>query len=129
MKIKILFGFLLFTIFYFLFTGSAHAQFPNASQNYLNTNPDVPQNLHAYTQSVFISIASAISCGLTGIDPTNPANRCLGIDPKTNKIGFVEGGGGVIGMTGQLISMTFYIPISTHDYGSYIAGSFGINRN
>jgi len=99
-----------------------------ASAYPLNTNPDVPQNFHTYTQSVFIEIAAAISCQLTGYDPTNPGGKCLGIDPKTRKIGYVEGGGGAIGMVGSFIASTFYIPISTHDYGVYMAQNFGLSK-
>jgi hypothetical protein len=110
------------------FVKPANAQFQSADRqtNYLNTNPDVPQNLHTYTQSVFINIAAATSCILTGTDPLNPRGKCLGIDTKTNKIGYVEGGQGLVGITTGLLAFTFYIPVSTHDYGSMLASSFGI---
>ena len=49
----------------------------------LGTNPDVPQNLSTYTQSVFIEITSAVSCLLSGVDPIRPNQPCLGFDPKT----------------------------------------------
>ena len=105
MKFKI--GFLLLTFCFWLFAGSANAQFQNP--NYLNTNPDVPQNLNTYTQSVFINIATTLSCIFTGIDPLNPQGKCLGIDTATRKIGYVEGGGGLMAITGNLISSTFYM--------------------
>src|SRR5687767_6194410 len=104
MRIKLLIVSLLFVIFYLLLLPvTVHAQ--NSTQSatppaqatgssYLNTNPDVPTNLHTYTQSIFIELASAISCLLTGSDPINPGMLCLGIDPTTHKIGYVEGGGG-----------------------------------
>ena len=116
---------LLFTVYCLLFTGTADAQFQNP--NYLNTNSNVPQNLNTYTQSVFINIASTLSCILTGVDPVNPEAKCLGVDTKTNKIGYVEGGhGGLVGITSNLLAFTFYIPVSTHDYGSNLASNFGI---
>ncbi len=111
---------------FFTFKAIAHAQFTNP--NYLNTNPDVPQNFHTYTQSVLIEIPAAISCELTGFDPTSPNSRCLGIDPKTNKIGFVNNGGGAIGLMGGFIADTFYIPVSSHDYVSNLAANFGFTK-
>ncbi|HVT01214.1 MAG TPA: hypothetical protein VHE53_03200 [Patescibacteria group bacterium] len=100
-----------------------------AQVNYkLDTNKDVPQDFHTYTQSVFIEIGSAISCQLSGIDPTNPNGKCLGIDPDTHKIGYVTNGGGLIGITGNLISMTFDIPVSSTQYMQDVAGNFGIAK-
>lgn len=129
MRLKLVLSFL-FLVFSFLFAaataGTANAQSTN--RNYINANPDVPQNLHTYTQSVFIEIAAAISCQLSGVDPTNPNGKCLGIDAKTGKIGFVEGGGGAIGLAGNFIAATFYIPVNTHDYVSNLASNFGIAK-
>ncbi|HVZ12803.1 MAG TPA: hypothetical protein VG965_07295 [Patescibacteria group bacterium] len=108
----------------------AQTQSSNQSiKSFTNTDPDVPQNLHTYTQSVFIEIAAAISCQITGIDPTNPSAKCLGIDPNTHKIGYVENGGGLITLTGSMIAQTFDIPVSTSDYVRYMAGNFGIAKN
>ncbi len=107
----------------------AHAQTVQTNNYYLNTNPDVPQNFHTYTQSVLIELASAASCQISGIDPTNPNGKCLGIDPKTGRIGFVEGGGGLIGLTGNMIAVTFQIPVSSTHYGKYLADNFGIAKN
>src|SRR3989344_8129172 len=72
-----------------------------------NTNPDVPKNLHTYTQSVMIEVMSALVCQLSGIDPTNVSQKCLGVDPKTGSIGFVEGGGGAVGFMGGMIGMLY----------------------
>src|SRR3989344_8426487 len=55
----------------------------------LNTNPDVPRNLHTYTQSTFIEILATATCFVGGIDLLSSDGRCLGIDGKTNKIGYV----------------------------------------
>ncbi|MEK7450461.1 MAG: hypothetical protein AAB662_00815, partial [Patescibacteria group bacterium] len=93
-----------------------------------NTNPDVPNNLHNWTQSAMIEVMSALFCQLTGIDPTNPNQQCLGVDQKTGKIGFVENGGGAIGVMNKLIAMTFVMPIHTGDYVSYLSQNFGITK-
>jgi len=94
-----------------------------------NTNPDVPNNLHNWTQNVMIEVMSAMTCQLAGIDPTNPSAKCLGVDPKTNKIGFVENGGGAIGLMGNLISMTFASPVHTSDYIAYLSRNFGVSKH
>lgn len=75
-----------------------------------------------------IEVMSALSCQLTGIDPTNPNQACLGVDQKTGKIGFVENGGGTIGVMDKLITMTFTMPIHTGDYVSYLSQNFGITK-
>ncbi|MBI4092212.1 MAG: hypothetical protein HY427_03350 [Candidatus Levybacteria bacterium] len=128
MKFKLLAIFLLLVSCSMIFAPKAYAQFQNTNANYLNTNPDVPQNLNTYTQSVFINIATTLSCIFTGIDPLNSQGKCLGIDPATRKIGYVEQGGGLMAITGNLIASTFYIPVSTHDYGSFMASNFGIGE-
>ncbi|HVZ67782.1 MAG TPA: hypothetical protein VG917_06015 [Patescibacteria group bacterium] len=100
-----------------------------AQVNYkINANADVPQDFHTYTQSVFIEIGSAITCQIAGIDPTNPNGKCLGIDPDTHKIGYVNGGGGLIGITGNMIAMTFDIPVSSTQYTKDLADHFGIAK-
>ncbi len=141
MKLKVIFV-LLFFILYFIpalpagrfFVSPVSAQFPpqNAhpvpGTNYLNTNPDVPQNFSTYTQSVFIEIAAALSCQIAGINPVSQNSKCLGVDQKTGRIGFVENGGGLIGIAGNMISMTFEIPISSTHYAKYLADNFGVAK-
>lgn len=75
-----------------------------------------------------IEVMSALSCQLSGIDPTNPNQQCLGVDQKTGKIGFVPNGGGAIGVMDKLITMTFTMPIHTGDYVSYLSQNFGISK-
>lgn len=102
---------------------------PTANPNLTpNTNPDVPQNLHTYTQSVFIELAGTAICHLAGVDVLREDGKCLGIDPKTKKIGFVENGGGLIGLTGNMIAGTFALPVSSGDYFAYLSSSFGIAK-
>lgn len=91
-----------------------------------NTNPDVPKNLHTWTQNVMIEVMSAMICQLSGIDPVNSHEKCLGIDPKTKKIGFVDGGGGAIGIISNSISYLFMPPVRLSDYTQYIGRNFGI---
>jgi len=126
MKLKLLSIILLVLIFQTLFSSVSHAQFANP--NYLNTNPDVPQNLNTYVQAVFINVATTASCILSGVDPLYPDKPCLGLDPETNKLGYVENGAGAIGIVGGLLSFSFQIPVSTSDYGNYMAGNFGIAK-
>lgn len=92
----------------------------------INANPDVPQDLQTYTQSVFIELAGTLACQISGQNPINPNRKCLGVDSETNKIGFVENGGGLIGITGNMIAMTFQIPVSSTHYGSYLASKFNV---
>lgn len=94
----------------------------------LNTDSDVPQNFHTYSQNVFIEILTNISCILAGYDPLNPTGKCLGINPLTHKIGYVESQGGAIGIVGNLISMTFDIPVSSTTYVKDVAANFGISK-
>lgn len=91
-----------------------------------NTNPDVPKNLHTWTQSVMLEVVSAMTCQLTGIDPISKNHKCLGIDSKTGQIGFVDQGGGAIGMMGGLIAATYTPPLHTGDYFDYLAQNFGV---
>jgi len=119
------FIFLFVAISFFAFVKNANAQGTNHD---LNTNPDVPQNFHSYTQSVILELAAALSCQLTGIDPLGKENKCLGIDQKTGKIGFVQNSGGLIGMSGNLIAMSFNIPVSSGQYVRHLASNFGVGE-
>lgn len=108
-------------------------QTPKASeippQYRLNTNPDVPQNLNTYTQSVFFEIMSTASCFLAGSDPINPHAKCLGLDTKTGKLGYMESNqGGLTGIMGNMIAQTYNIPISSSHYVHYIASNFGLSK-
>jgi hypothetical protein len=92
-------------------------------------NPDVPQNLHTYSQNVLIEVMSAAICQITGVDIINPSQPCLGIDFKTQKIGFSENNQGLIGVMGNLIAITINPPIHFYDYSSYLASNFGFAKN
>ena len=121
-----------FSIFFLAKTSFAQTQsnYPPVNSSYAapNTNPDVPNNLHTWTQNVMIEVMSAMSCQLAGIDPTNPSAKCLGVDNKTGKIGYVQNGGGAIGIMGNLIALTLTPPIHTSDYIAYVSRNFGIAK-
>ena len=117
-------------VFSFLFLVSpARAQ--TVSQNQFqtpNTNANVPNNLHTWTQNVMIEVMSAMTCQLVGVDPINANGECLGIDSKTGKIGFVKDGGGAVGVMGGLIAATFNPPTHSGDYFRYLSQHFGITK-
>jgi|SRR3990167_6167850 len=126
--------FFLFSIFYSLFSiQSVSAQSINqtAQNSYTapNTNPNVPNNLHTYSQNVLIEVMSAVSCQLAGVDPTSPSQKCLGVDNNTGKIGYVENGGGAIGFMGNMITMLYTPPAHTGDYIKNLAQNFGITKH
>lgn len=93
------------------------------------TNADVPQNTSTRVQVILLEVLAAFSCQITGIDPINPSTKCLGADPTTGKIGFVEQGGGAIGLVTHLTAMTFNTPIHTSSYVQYVASNFGITKS
>lgn len=95
----------------------------------IRTDADVPQDFHTYTQNVFIEILTSISCMLTGYDPLTVSGKCLGINTATHKIGYVESHGGAIGIVGNMISMTFDIPVSSSTYARDLASNFGISKS
>lgn len=95
----------------------------------IRTDADVPQDFHTYTQNVFIEILTSISCMLTGYDPLTVSGKCLGINTATHKIGYVESQGGAIGIVGNMISMTFNIPVSSTTYARDLASNFGITKS
>lgn len=81
-----------------------------------------------------IEVMSAMTCQLAGVDPINTNQKCLGVDQDTGKIGFVpsassgQGGGGAIGVMGNMIAMTFTPPLHSGDYFNYLAQNFGIAK-
>lgn len=123
--VRVLFVFLLFIVCCLSFTASPSFAQTNPYTT-PNTSPDVPKNMHTWTQNVVIEVLSAFTCQLTGIDPVNPNQKCLGTDPKTGQIGFVENGGGAIGMMGSMIAVLYTPPLHTSDYSNYLAQNFGI---
>jgi hypothetical protein len=95
-----------------------------------NTNSNVPNNLHNWTQNVMIETMSALTCQLAGIDPINPKQPCLGADAKSGKIGFLPPvqKGGAIGFMGTMIASLYTPPLHTGDYFQNLAQNFGITK-
>ncbi len=91
-------------------------------------NSDVPLNQHSYVQATMIEVMASMICQLSGSDPIRKDHKCLGVNPETGKIGFVENGGGAIGAMGLFISYTFTPPVSSGDYVKYMAGNFGVAK-
>jgi len=99
-----------------------------------NINPEVPRNQHTFVQSAMIEVISSVFCIITGIDPINPAQGCLDIDPKTHKLGLRPPQndkpqlGGLMGFLPGMFSMVYTPPASGTDYVRYLAGNFGITK-
>lgn len=130
-----IFLFLSLVILFLVFKAPAFAQTsnvitPQPTNTYVtpNTNANVPNNLHTWTQSVMLEVMSSFSCQLTGIDPLSPNQKCLGLDIKTGKIGYVESNGGVLGFATQSIAMLYTPPLHTVDYFRYLSQNFGIAK-
>jgi hypothetical protein len=90
---------------------------------------DVPRTYSTHTQMLILEVLAAASCQLSGIDPINPSGKCLGVDPQTQKIGFVENGGGAIAVVTNLMIFTYDIPVNTHSYAQYAFSDFGIAKS
>ncbi len=107
---------------------------PPTNYNTPNLNPEVPRNQHTFAQSAMIEAVSSVFCLVTGIDPINPAQGCLDIDPKTHKLGLrpPQDGkpqlGGLIGLVPGMFSQLYVPPASSRDYFHYLAGNFGITK-
>ncbi|MEK7559018.1 MAG: hypothetical protein AAB521_01825 [Patescibacteria group bacterium] len=93
-----------------------------------NTEDDVPNNLHTYSQNVLIEVMAAVACQLTGIDPSNLSQKCLGINPSTGKIGYAGSDGGAIGFMGNMIAVLYEPPAHVGDYVQNLAQDFGITN-
>lgn len=101
---------------------------PASAQSYTapNTEPNVPKNLSTLTQGVFIEVINALNCQLSGYSPSSSNQKCLGVNPKTGQIGFVENGGGMIGITTKMIAVLYTPPAHFSEYTQYLASNFGI---
>lgn len=117
-----------FLLGFLFFANNSYAQQPAYP---LNTNPDVKQDFHTYTQSVFIEILASGVCILGGVDVLSENGRCLGIDPVSRKIGYVDSHNsvGLVGVMGKLISSTYNLPASSGTYVQYLASNFGITHS
>jgi len=142
---RILFTFVFCLVLFSLLGTPAFAQTinqPSSTNNFLTPNVDssVPQNSHEYAQIAVINLLSAFMCQLTGIDPTNPRQACLGVDSSTGKIGIPPAAenqtfgqaqtqpqiGGAAGFLTSYISTLYTPAISSNDYFRYLSDNFGI---
>lgn len=135
--VRLLFCFIIVILLYcFIASPSAYAQDANTSSYQqpvqtnslinLETNPDVPRNIHTLTQGVTLGLASSMSCLLFGIDPLTRDQRCLAPDPETNKLGYVEHSGSALGFVNSMISALYTPPIHSGEYVQYLSQNFGI---
>ena len=97
--------------------------------NHENIDSNVELNRHNAVQVVIIELLSAASCQLSGIDPLNQNGKCLGLNPSTGKLGYVEKNGGAIAVVGSLINATFTKPASGIQYMAYLENNFDIAKN
>lgn len=94
-----------------------------------NNTGNFQTNLHTWTQDVMIEVIAAMDCQLTGIDPINAKEKCLGINEKSHQIGYATENGGLLGVVTQGITFLYMTPVTTtHDYISYVEHSFGLSK-
>jgi hypothetical protein len=134
-SVRLLFVAIFLFVFFFILKPAVFAQTTSITENaqaqYLTPNNDsnVPQNLHTWTQNVLLEVVSATICQITGSDPINPSQQCLGVDTKTKQIGFANNGGGLIGVTQNMIGMLYENPpAQSGQYFKYLASNFGITK-
>lgn len=109
-------------------TSSSFAQSPAGAAFSLNTKENVELTHRNYVQSMFINTLSTATCFVGGVDLINPEEKCLGFDPTTQKLGYVENGGGLTAVVGGLIGSTFNIPVSSVHYARDVVSNFGITK-
>lgn len=125
-----------FCLFFFISSKSlAQTKTTPAATSTANTNSEVPNNVHNWTQTVMLEVMSSLACQLTGIDPAVKNGQCLEFDQKTGKIGFLPAGnlekgeiGGAVGGMSKMISALYTSPLHTSDYFQNLAKNFGISK-
>ncbi len=101
----------------------AQGDIPKASTTNYET-----RDLNVWSQNVVFEVMSAFSCQLAGVNFSHREQKCLGFDPKTRKLGFVDNGGGVLGIVTGGIAMLYTTPASSGQYVSYLSQNFGITK-
>ncbi len=86
------------------------------------------RDLNVWSQNVVFEVMSAFSCQLAGVNFSHRDQKCLGFDPKTGKLGFVDNGGGALGLLTGGIAMLYTPPANTGNYVSYLSQNFGISK-
>lgn len=122
--------FILYLLSFILLAMPANAQTYYQNQNLSpNTESNVPSNLNTFTQSVFLNVLVGITCQVTGFDPTTNSHQCLGFNPTSGKIGYVQMDGGTIGFVGNMIADLYTPPAHTGDFVNYVASNFGVVKH
>jgi len=113
-----------------VFAQTVTPQTTTQTQPYLApaTNPDVPNNLHTFSQSLMLEIMSSLSCNLSGKDLLSKNGQCLGFDPTTGKLGYVQNNGGALGAMSGLIAVLYTPPLHTSDFIAYMGHNFGLAK-
>src|ERR1035437_4577043 len=108
-SISLVFLFVFFLIRTPAFAQTATIQLTNQPQPYVaqNVNPNVPNNLHTFSQSVMLEVLSALSCNLSGKDLLSNNGQCLGYDPSTGKLGYAPKNGGALQAMSGMIGMLY----------------------
>lgn len=116
---------LLFVFIIILFVSRTSFAQTNLPQN----NAYASQNkLSVQIQNVLIQVMGAAGCQLAGINPANPNQPCLIADTKTGGLTTMQNNRGLLGFTGNMISVLYTPPAHTADYFRYLAGNFGISK-
>lgn len=124
---RIFFGGLL-SLLLFVFVGVLPVHAQTSSYMAPNTEPNVPNNLHTYTQNVFLEVMSTIVCQLGGVDITHVGQPCLGFNASTGKIGYTHSSG-LIGLTTYMIASLYTPPAHLGDFTQDLANNFGIAKH
>lgn len=99
------------------------------NQSLPGANSDVPYTTGTYTQSVVLELIGSAYCLLVGVNPVEPQGRCIGFDVETKRMGYVEPGrGGAVALMGNMIGMTYNIPVSSSQYLAHLGDNFGITK-
>lgn len=120
-----IFGFFLAFLLLFFTVKTTFAQTNNSNSI---SNYTSPKNLQNLTQNVLVEVLSSVVCQITGVNYTNQSQGCLGIDPSTGELGFVQNGGGALGVTTRMISVLYTPPVHSYDFTRYVASNFGIAK-
>jgi hypothetical protein len=75
-----------------------------------------------------LEIMSSLACDLAGKDPLSKNGQCLGLDPTTGKLGYLQTNGGALGSVTGMIAMLYMPPIHTSDYIAYLGNNFGLAK-
>lgn len=86
------------------------------------------RDLNVWSQNVIFEVMSAFSCQLAGVNFSQRDQKCLGFDQKTGELGFVDNGGGALGLLTGGIAMLYTPPANTGNYISYLSQNFGITK-